>query len=419
MPRARYGAFLPSWQQVAAVGARPVRVGVEGCFEVIDQLAGTALPASTWLRAVLPARVADVHDGMLDQLIASGDVVWWGVSPLAGGDGVVALAPADRAPLLRPAPPGEDEPDGPGQDVLDVLALGGALFFRDIADRVGVGRDDAAIATDAQLVEVLWSLVWAGRITNDGWAALRARIAGTRTPVRRGRSRLPQRSGPPAAAGRWSLLPVPAAAPAEAAAAQGQALLERHGIVTRGSVVSERVPGGFAAVYRVLSAFEDAGRCRRTYAVEGLGAAQFALPGAVDRLRALAATGPRSTTPAMVVLAATDPAQAYGAALPWPDHAAADRSHRPGRKAGAVVVLADGEPVLYLERGGKSLLTWEHPRDRLLAAARALASQAPHVGVDRFTIGRVDGVVADQDTADLLVEAGFLPTPRGFRSPRA
>jgi len=425
VPQAQYAAFLARWQRVAVSGRRPDRHGIDGCFEVIDQLAGMALPATTWLKAVLPVRVDDVHEGMLDQLIASGDVVWWGVGPLPGGDGVVCLAPADRAPLLRTAP--TDEPDAAGLAVLTALAEGGALFFRDLADRVGVGSAQSPVTSDAALLEVVWSLVWSGRVTNDGWSALRSRIAGvrpaSRSTVRRGRPGLPSRSGPPAGAGRWSLLPSEGAEATIAATAIGQALLDRHGIVTRGAVVSERIDGGFARMYRVLSAFEDAGRCRRTYAVEGLGAAQFAVPQAVDRLRST--TRADRSDPGVVVLAATDPANAYGAALPWPvitgaeGAAQSDVTHRPGRKAGAVVVLVDGEPITYLERGGRSLLMW--PGDDAVAARAlsALARDGHRVGVDRSIITRVNGTEPTSAVAAMLTEAGFLPTPRGFRVPRA
>jgi ATP-dependent Lhr-like helicase len=414
VPPERYAAFLPRWQRVTSSGARSELRGVDGCYDVIEQLAGTALPASTWLRSVLPARVDDVHDGMLDELIGAGDVVWWGVSALAGGDGIVCLAPTDRAPLLRRAPTITDD-DPAAVAVLAALESGGALFFRDLADRVGAGRSGGPITSDADLVETLWRLVWSGAVTNDGWGALRARIGGVRPrpSARRGRPGLPQRSGPPAAAGRWSLLPALETDPTAAATATGQALLDRHGIVTRGTVVSERIDGGFARMYRVLTAFEDAGRCRRTYAVEGLGASQFALPTAVDRLRAT----PRSEHVA-TVLAATDPANAYGAALPWPA-LAVDVSHRPGRKAGAVVVLVDGELALYLERGGKSLLLWEHAPEVLACAAAALVRDGQRMGMDRAVIARVNGAMPSAEHARLLAEAGFLPTPRGLRPPRS
>ena len=413
MPQHQFAAFLPRWQHVAPSGRRPDLHGVDGCFEVVDQLAGTALPASTWMRSVLPARVADAHDATLDALIASGDIVWWGVAPLPGGDGVVALAPTDRVGTLRTPP--VHEPDGAQQAVLAALAGGGALFFRDLADRVRVGAADAPVASDAALVEVLWSLVWTGHVTNDGWAALRARIAGTRprpaSPSRRGRPGLPSRSGPPAGAGRWSLLPASDADPTATSSAIAQALLERHGIVTRGAVAAERIEGGFARMYRVLSAFEDVGRCRRTYAVEGLGASQFAVPAAVDRARAWRP----GRDAEVVVLAATDPANAYGAALPWPDLPGTDVAHRPARKAGAVVVLHDGRPALYVEKGGRSLLIWDLGEEVAAEAAACLVRDWPRVGAGRSIVTRVNGTEPTPALAAVLTGAGFLPTPRGLR----
>jgi ATP-dependent Lhr-like helicase len=304
--------------------------------------------------------------------------------------------------------------------LIDALATGGALFFRDIADRVGVGASHSPVATDAELLEVLWDLVWSGWVTNDGWTALRAHIGGTgaKRPPSGRRPGLPSRSGPPAGSGRWSLLADASADPAASAMATASALLDRHGIVTRGTVVSERIDGGFARMYRVLTAFEDAGRCQRTYAVEGLGAAQFALPTAVDRVRATSVRERRGQR-GVVVLAATDPANAYGAALPWPALAVDDVTHRPGRKAGAVVVLVDGSPVLYLERGGKSLLTWPADPEALEVAASALAQRAHAVGADRAIVTRVDGSAPGDEIARVLLGAGFLPTPRGLRAPRA
>ncbi len=417
VPPRRYAAFLPQWQQVAPHGQRSARRGTDGCYEVIEQLAGTALPASTWLRAVLPARVDDAHDGMLDELIGAGDVVWWGVSALPGGDGVVCLAPTDRSAELR-QPPSPLEPEPVADAVVAALRAGGAQFFREIADCVGA----EVTVPDPVLVDALWRLVWSGQITNDGWSALRARIGGgsTRTVRRRGRQSLPTRAGPPAAAGRWSLLPAPVVDPTRTASALGQALLDRHGIVTRGTVASERVTGGFSAVYRVLSAFEDAGRCRRVYAIEGLGAAQFAVPAAVDRLRSQPPARSRreGSAPEVVVLAATDPANAYGAALPWPALPGTDVAHRPGRKAGAFLALVDGEPAVYVERGGRSLLMWDLPDESLWAALAALAQGWPQHGLGRAVVTKVNAAAPTENVVRLLTAAGFLPTPRGLRFPR-
>lgn len=243
---------------------------------------------------------------------------------------------------------------------------------------------------------------------------------------------MPARSGPLTAAGRWSLLPARNSDPTRRAHAAAEALLDRYGIVTRGSVVSERTPGGFAAVYKVLSAFEDTGRCRRGYFVAGLGAAQFALPGAVDRLRALsdnasdrgpsgeAARSRGDGAPRAVVLAATDPANPYGAALPWPERdperAAGPSGHRPGRKAGALVVLVDGRLVVYVERGGRTVLSFTEDTELLQPAvdALALAIRDGHLG--KLSVETADGTqVRHTAFGDALAKAGFHATPRGLR----
>jgi ATP-dependent Lhr-like helicase len=180
-------------------------------------------------------------------------------------------------------------------------------------------------------------------------------------------------------------------------------------------VTAERVPGGFAAAYRVLRAFEEAGRCNRGYVVTGLGAAQFALPGAVDRVRAQPdAAGGR---PRALVLAATDPANAYGAALPWPARPDETASgHKPGRKAGALVVLVDGVLVIYVERGGRSLLTWPVPDELLQPAADALALAVREGALGKLTVERADGAAVGESSLGRALEAaGFHATPRGLR----
>jgi ATP-dependent helicase Lhr and Lhr-like helicase len=283
-------------------------------------------------------------------------------------------------------------------------------------------------------------------------AAPRPRPGGV--PGRRygfGRPSMPTRTGPPTVSGRWSLLPGRAAAEAAGEDA-GQTvrahtlaltLLDRHGVLTRGAVAAERITGGFAAVYPVLRAMEEAGQCRRGYFVEGLGGAQFALPGAVDRMRALAARGvwgdgslprgvrgdgsprkeergaPGGRPPGLAtVLAAADPAQPYGAALPWPDRPGETASsHRPGRKAGALVVLVDGSLVLYVERGGRTLLSWTDDPERLATSAVALAAAVRDGALGRLTVERADGERAGGDSplTQALEAAGFRPTPRGLR----
>jgi ATP-dependent Lhr-like helicase len=223
--------------------------------------------------------------------------------------------------------------------------------------------------------------------------------------------------------------------------AAAEVLLDRYGVVTRGSVVAEGVPGGFAGVYRVLAAAEESGRVRRGYFVETLGAAQFAGTGAVDRLRAGARPLGSETQapPAAVVLAACDPANAYGAALPWPERAtgadgsggdgpgasggdgtggAARKGHQPGRKAGALVVLVDGALVLYVERGGRTLLSWSDDPDVLQSAADALALAVREGALGRITVEKADGgavLGSDHPLARALAGAGFHATPRGLR----
>jgi len=254
---------------------------------------------------------------------------------------------------------------------------------------------------------------------------------------------MPTRTGPPTVSGRWSLLPgrggLAAAGPDQTMRAHALALtlLERHGVLTRGAVAAERITGGFAAVYPVLRAMEEAGQCRRGYFVEGLGGAQFALPGAVDRMRALQGQGQggmggmvpthdrgvpggfgvRPPGPALV-LAAADPAQPYGAALPWPDRPGeTPASHRPGRKAGALTVLVKGSLILYVERGGRTLLSWTDEAEVLAPAAAALAAAVRAGALGRLTVERADGERAGGDSplTQALEAAGFRPSPRGLR----
>ncbi|PTA46978.1 DEAD/DEAH box helicase [Micromonospora sp. RP3T] len=420
-PRA-LAAFLPRWQQVGS-SAR----GVEAVAAAVEQVQGTTVPASALERLVLPARVADYSPAQLDELCAGGEVVWAGAGAISGGDGWVTLAYADVAPLLLP-PPDEALTLTPlHESVLDALGDGQALFFRSLSDRVGA-TDDAALSA------VVWDLVWAGHLTNDTLAPLRAalgaggahrsRPAAPRTRYRRpGRVALPSRGGPPTMAGRWSRLPERDLDPTRRAAALADLLLERHGVVTRGAVVAEQVTGGFAAVYPVLSALEERGAARRGYFVEGLGAAQFAVPGAVDRIRALADDSRDRGGGPTVVLAATDPANPYGAALPWPDRvvdsgdgAAPATGHRAGRKAGALVVLVGGDLVLYVERGGRTILSFTDDTDALGAAGKALADAVHSGALGAISVERADGeAVHSSPLRDALTAAGFRATPRGLR----
>jgi ATP-dependent Lhr-like helicase len=397
LPATALARFLPAWQGVGPHSGR----GVDALVRAVEQLGGVAVPASMLETVILPARVSDYSPAMLDELTAGGELLWAGQGQLPGGDGWVTVALADTAPMLL-APPDETAPSDIAASVLRELSGGGAMFFRDLASRLP-DIDDKSLST------ALWDLAWSGHVSNDTLAPLRARLAGparSRPLPRRTGRRAAARNSPPATAGRWSLLPVREADPTRRAHALAESLLDRHGVVTRGAVVAERSAGGFAAAYATLRAFEETGRCRRGYFVEGLGGAQFAAAAAVDRMRSLPAAG-------ALVMAATDPANAYGAALRWPDH---DGTHRPGRKAGALVVLVDGELCLYVERGGKSLLSWTEDPVVLQSAADALALAVREGALGRLAVERADGAaVLDSPLAAALQAAGFRPTPRGLR----
>jgi ATP-dependent Lhr-like helicase len=443
VPPAALARFLPQWQGVSATGNGR---GVDALVRAVEQLQGATVPASALETLVLPSRVPGYVPALLDELTASGEVLWAGQGSLPGNDGWISLQLADTADLLLP-PPLEVSPTPLHHALLEALAGGQALFFRQLSDRVE-SLDDGDLQT------ALWDLVWAGHLTNDTLGPLRALLGTGRTshsskrpPVRQrsryagrsGRQDRPTRTGPPTVAGRWSRLPDRDVDPTRRTHALAEALLDRHGVVTRGAVMAERAPGGFAAVYAVLKAFEEAGRVRRGYFVEGLGAAQFAAPGAVDRMRALAAAQQPTDEPLWespvpggwessryavhqrrrrdearaVVLAATDPANPYGAALPWPDP---EGGHKPGRKAGALVVLVDGQLVLYVERGGKTLLSFEAAQSCLGPAVDALALAVRDGALGKLTVTKADGEAALTSPLGLALEAaGFRPTPRGLR----
>jgi ATP-dependent helicase Lhr and Lhr-like helicase len=463
--QAALAAFLPRWQHVGPQAVSSLR-GVEGVLEVVRELAGVPVPASALETSILPARIPGYEPGMLDELTGAGEVLWTGASALPGGDAWIALAPAELAMLL---PRSAELPTTPlTEDVLALLERGGGWFLADVARQLaGAGVDAGAVA------DAVRALLWAGRIGNDTIepfraARDRARPARGRPAPRRRLARPPRGryadlrrgpggdrgggdlgSGTPARAlvptpgtrawdldlpGRWFALGDPTAAspPEVRAVAAAEAHLDRLGLVTRGAVVAAGDPGGFAAAYRTLGALEERGRVQRVYAVDGLGAAQFALPGVVDQLRDVErelADGGRE----VLVLAASDPANAYGAALEWP---ASDWSgpggnpHRPGRGTGSTVVLHGGEPVLYVERGGHSLLSFppgpgrgeDDPAQRMAAAAAALHASVQRGRTAPLLVTRINGVPAlDVDAAiapvaAALVGAGFVQTPRGYRA---
>ncbi|HEU5149864.1 MAG TPA: hypothetical protein VFU19_05175, partial [Iamia sp.] len=502
--------FLPAWQGVGLP-----RRGIDGLAEVLAVLQGAPIPASVLEADVLPARMDRYRPADLDALAASGDVVWVGAGAIGAGDGRVRLVFRDELGLLVPEPDPDARPEGAVHDVLRAhLAAAGASFWPQLQAAVAAAGLEGY--DDRSLLVALWDLVWAGEVTNDTLAPLRAFVSSGTGKARKGaspRAGRPRpgrltRQGPPAAAGRWSLVaplrqPVPS--PSEAALAKAQQLLERHGVLTREAALGEGVEGGFAGVYPVLRAMEDKGTVRRGYFVAGLGAAQFALPGAVDRLRAerepattrrrsrervpeaqvdpptpegdlsgsgwdldddglpagwtaepepyagggwaddapppgfgdLSSTGdaypagdePLDAPVAPVVLAATDPAQPYGAALPWPESAG-----RPARAAGAQVVLVDGRPLAYLERGGRTVSLFPGAAGRVATAGDDGAAPVDGQGPDDDTrwvdalvalvrsgrrrsveITKVDGLpVRETDAAEHLTAAGFRDSYRGL-----
>ena len=425
---AAFGRFLPAWQQVGSTH----NAGVDGLAAVIDQLAGVPIPASAIEPLVFGLRVRDYQPAMLDELLASGEVTWSGAGQIGGGDGWIAFHPADSAPLTLTAP-AEIEFTDTHRAILETLGQGGAYFFRQLADNPG---DD--------LKQALWELIWAGWITGDTFAPVRAMLTGPRrsagrrgAPAHRQRQRPPRlsrysvahaqaRSSDPTVAGRWSALPSAEPESTVRAHFQAELLLNRHGVLTKGAATAEEVPGGFAMLYKVLTAFEDAGRCQRGYFVESLGGAQFAVASTIDRLRSyLDGVDPDHREYHAVVMAAADPANPYGAALRWPSRATADDdvAHRPGRKAGALVALVDGELAWFLERGGRSLLSFANDTEAHIAAAAALADLVSAGRVPSFLVEKVNGVPVLEPGAggqraavqEALIGAGFSRTPRGLR----
>ncbi|MBI5160126.1 MAG: ATP-dependent helicase [Micrococcales bacterium] len=473
VPQDALGRFLPAWQHVGALtspegsqmrhrtgdpgrtttNSRPLAVdaaaggvapgrrsgpglrGIDGVVQAIDQLAGVALPASAWESLVLPSRIRDYTPAWLDELTTTGEVLWSGAGELSGGDGWIALHLADTAPLTL-AEPGPVDRTPLHDRVQEVLVMGGAYFFRQLA--TAVGPIEGVPPDDLQLARALWDLVWAGVVGNDTLAPLRSRLGGTTTRTRsaprprgyrgsrtryaaaRSAAAAVAAHAPPTVAGRWSLLPASEPESTVRATATAEQLLERYGVVTRGAVMAEGIRGGFGTAYRVLSSLEETGRVRRGYFVEQLGAAQFATPATVDRLRSFVLDRDAVHAPEALTLAATDPANPYGAALGWPE---GSTTHRPGRKAGALVVLVDGRLALYSERGGKTLLSFpglghEDP-DRAAALVEAAAGSL--AGTIRATGGwmrveRIDGEFAvGTPLGEALARAGFAPTPQGLR----
>ncbi|MEP6625368.1 MAG: DEAD/DEAH box helicase, partial [Acidimicrobiia bacterium] len=388
--------FLPAWH-----GMDAPRPGIDTLLDVIGQLQGAPIPASSLESDVLPMRVAGYRADQLDELMSSGDVVWVGAGAIGPRDGRIVLAFRDQAALLLPAL--GDVPTGPIHDaIMEHLGRVGASFWPEILGAAGN-------PPEAEVIAALWDLAWAGAITNDSFAALRAQLGRARGKSRTTRSRPRpsslRRIGPPAAAGRWSRVhpEAPATEATLRAHALAQQLLERYGVVTREAVRSEGVLGGYAAVYPVLRALEERGRVRRGYFVSGLGAAQFALPGAVDRLRSHREADPDAEPR---VFSATDPAQPYGAALAWPES-----TGRPARAAGAFVVITDGILRAYIERGARTIVTFSDD-DGWVGAIPTMVKDGR---VRQIEIADIDGApVREHRLAEALRAVGGRDTPRGL-----
>lgn len=415
---AAYARFLPAWQQVGVEKS----TGVDGLASVIEQLSGVPIPASAIEPLVFGQRVRNYQPAMLDELLAAGEVTWSGAGEIGSGDGWIAFHSAETAPLTL-ATPADFELTDVHREVLDTLGNGGAYFFRQLTGG----------APEADTKAALWELIWAGRVTGDTFAPVRALLAGSgkRGGAHRQRQRPPRlsrysvahaqtRTTDATVAGRWSALPHPEPDSTIRAHFTAELLLNRYGVLTKGA--SEGTPGGFAMLYKVLTALEDVGRCQRGYFVESLGGAQFAVASTVDRLRTYLDDLDRQRRDYhAVVLAAADPANPYGAALPWPTEA--DTGHRPGRKAGALVILVDGELTWFLERGGRSLLAFSTDVEAHAAAATALVELVGAGRLRALLVERINGVPVLETGAgpqhvavqDALTASGFSRTPRGLR----
>ncbi len=420
------------------------RRGLDALLDVIENLQGAPLPASILETEILPARLAGYKSADLDTLIAAGEVVWVGLEPIGERDGRIGLYLAEKLPALWPVTTGSqqgaesprsspsgvplfsgEDVDERGERIIEFLKLHGASFFQDLHDGVGGGYP-------GETLESLWNLVWKGVLTNDGMAALRAycertRSSNSRKPARRINQQAvfrSRRTTPPTAQGRWALN-APAFATGRSATtwshAIAQQLLTRYGVVFRETAHAENLPGGFSAIYDVMKALEESGKIRRGYFAADLGATQFAMPAAVDLLRSLRVReSPEKVE--MLQLAATDPANPYGALMRWP--APPDAGSSLTRSVGARVILCDGGLVAYLRRGNPNLqmfLPEEEPQRSHVARSLAefvvsrVQEQEDAQGRGGLLIATVNGIaVAEHWMARFLLDAGFAAGAMGF-----
>ena len=395
--------FLPEWQNVDA--HRPAGAGPDRLREALVPLQGVALTPEVWERDVLPRRLGAYSPAWLDELTTSGEVVWIGAGPLAR-TGRVALYFREDVRLAGPPPSNAklERPEGEFHDAIRERLAAAPSFWLDLVAELE-GEPE-------ELHAALWDLAWTGEVTNDAFAPLRARtLRAVKPSTRRQTRRFSARRGPASQAlqGRWSLTEaLLRGAPPQGPRlrAQAELMLERYGIVTRETVLAEGVPGGFSSLYAELSNLEILGTARRGYFVEGLGGAQFALAGAVERLRGLPHADGEYR-----VLAATDPAQPYGASLSWPKRA---EGRRPSRTPGAFVLLRDGNPILYVERGGKGIVRLvELEGEELGRAIGELADAARAATIPKLGLERVDGEpVFGSGLEEQIIAAGFSRQPR-------
>lgn len=415
--------FLIDWH---GIGRR--RKGTEALLDVVEQLQGLAIPASCLERDILPARLPEYRPGELDELCAAGEVVWQGCGTLGNNDGRIALFLADRFDPLRHSP--ADQTEEPVDDIADqlrqFLAANGAVFFGAIQSSIGGFQND--------VFDALWRLVWNGEVTNDTLTPIRSlhRSSASSTTSRRGQTPSGRRSSSrrsgrrrsqrpaliPGTEGRWSLLTPndETISTTEQKMEQVRQLLDRIGIVTRESVGAENVVGGFTSVYPILRALEDSGQIRRGYFIKGLGAAQFAAPGADERLRNLA-TADDPANAHTVVVSAIDPANPFGTVIPWPE-LAAGQAPKPQRTAGALVIICGGFTIGYMNRGLDSLTTFRQSADEAHSLTAVIASTIAELARSRgpILLTSIDGVDADQsELAPVFVAAGFQPSSSGLR----
>jgi len=407
---AAFARFTLAWH-----GLDAPRRDRSALLEAGERIEGARVPASVLEPQILRGRIADYDPRDLDALLASGQLIWVGAGSLGQRDGRVALYRAEHGALLPDAP--ADPPSGALHlALLEHLRTRGASFFPQLL--VAAGQPFVP-----DLLDALWDLVWAGLVTNDTFAPLRAFLRPGRFVSASGRGILRRATVvadvPPTAVGRWSLVSALAAGDAPSSTARASArvtgLLERHGVLTREAVQAEEAPGGFTAVYGVLKAMEEAGRARRGYFVAGRGATQFALPVAVERLRAYRE---RPESPTAVLLAATDPANVYGSGLPWPERSEVAR--RPMRAAGASVVLVDGVLAAWIAKGERDVLSFPTVPEGEVDPAPALVAEriAGLAGTGRrkvLYVETVDGVPARESRLGLALRAcGFVDTAQGM-----